>query len=188
MLTIITPCCRPENIPKLFDSIHFDKIDKWIIVYDTTNGRNYDKLYEGNSKILETFCSGGISGNPQRNHALSLIEDGFVYFLDDDNIIHPEFWSIVKILEPQFFYTFDQIGNEYSYIHYNCDTLYGNTIKLMYIDSAMFIIHKNFIQDIKWRNDLYNADGHFIINIYNNNKSSHKYINKIGCYYNYLRK
>jgi hypothetical protein len=188
MLTIITPCYRQENIPKLFDSIRFEQIDKWIIVYDTTNNRKYDKLYDDNPKIIECFFEGGISGNPQRNYALSLVEDGFIYFLDDDNIIHPNFWSIVKTLDPHFFYTFDQIGNEYSYFHYGCDTLYGNRIALLYIDTAMYIIHKKFIKDIKWREDLYNADGYFICDIFNNNIGAHKYINKIGCYYNYLRK
>ena len=188
MLTIITPCYRQFNIPKLFDSIHFDKIDKWIIVYDTSNDRKYEQLYKNNPKILEVECSGGISGNPQRNYALNLVDDGFIYFLDDDNIIHQNFWSIIKSLDENYFYTFDQIGNQYSYIYYKCDTLYGNRIELFYIDTAMFIVHKKFIKDIKWKNDVYNADGYFICDIFNNNKESHKYINRVGCYYNYLQK
>ena len=35
MFTIITPCCRPENLETMLPSIDFDKVDKWIIVYDT---------------------------------------------------------------------------------------------------------------------------------------------------------
>ena len=35
-ITIITPCSRIHNLPMLHESIKFDKINKWIIVYDTT--------------------------------------------------------------------------------------------------------------------------------------------------------
>ena len=35
-ITIITPCNRIHNLPMLYESIKFDKINKWIIVYDTT--------------------------------------------------------------------------------------------------------------------------------------------------------
>ena len=39
MLTIITPCSRPENLKLMRDSIDFDCIDQWIIVHDTTRTR-----------------------------------------------------------------------------------------------------------------------------------------------------
>ena len=51
----------------------------------------------------------------------------------------------------------------------------------------MFIVHKNHIGDIRWIKEYYDADGHFICNILNNNRDAHIYINSIGCYYNYLR-
>jgi hypothetical protein len=188
MLTIITPCCRQGNLPHLFNSINFDKIHKWIIVYDTSNERNYSKLYEEHPKIQEYFCSGGISGNPQRNFALDIVEDGFIYFLDDDNIIHPNFWAVVEQLDDNHFFTFDQIGNDYCKYHYGSDILEGNRVELFYIDTAMYILHKKFINDIRWKNELYNADGHFITDIYNNHKSSHKYINIVASYYNHLRR
>ena len=90
MLTIITPCSRPDNLGMLSKSIKFDKIDKWIIVYDTTKDRTYKKSFEGNSKIIEVECNdAGDYGNQQRNYGMSLVDDGFIYFLDDDNIVHP---------------------------------------------------------------------------------------------------
>jgi hypothetical protein len=179
MLTIITPCCRPENLSKLYDSIHFDKVHKWIIVYDTSKDRMYDKLYEGNPKIQELESNTGISGNPQRNLALSLVEDGFIYFLDDDNIIHPNFWNIFDSFEPEKFYTFDQQrGNT---------ILFGNRIQLDHIDTAMIIVHKTHVDNLRWEEDKYNADGIFIVELYNKNKFLHMYINTIASYYNYLR-
>ena len=179
MLTIITPCCRPENLSKVYDSIQFEKIYQWIIVYDISNGRTCEKRYKGNPKIKELECNTGISGNPQRNLALSLVDDGFIYFLDDDNIIHPNFWNIYDSFEPEKFYTFDQKREN--------TILLGNNIQLDKIDTAMFIVHKTHVNDLLWQEDKYNADGIFIVELYNKNKHLHVYINTIACYYNYLR-
>jgi len=200
MLTIITPCCRQLNIPKLFDSILFQKISKWIIVYDTSKDITYDKLYTDHPQISEYECNDpGIVGNSQRNFALNLVHDGFVYFLDDDNIIHPNFWSIVDTLDENYFYTFDQlrttkmqlkeppllnrnISDNYKIIN---RILLGNNIRPCKIDTAMFIVHKKMIRDIKW-SDKYAADGIFISEIYKQNENNHIYINETCCYYNYL--
>lgn len=178
-ITIVTPCYRQKNIPRMFDSILFDRIDKWIIVYDTSKDRKYDKLYPSNPKIVEVTNNLGISGNPQRNYGMSLVDDGFIYFLDDDNIIHPAFWNITRSLNTKYFYTFDQLRDG--------NTFYGNTIEVGKIDTAMFIATKEQIGNIKWIEDKYDADGYFISEILKNNKNSHKYINEIGSYYNYLR-
>jgi len=181
MLSIITPCYRQELIPFIYDCIMFDKIHKWIIVYDTSNNRTYEKIYKEHPKILEVECSDpGTWGNAQRNYGMSLVEDGFIYFLDDDNIIHPNFWNIIEILHNDYFFTFDQMRD------YHNKIFYGNRIEVKFIDTAMFIIHKQHIQDIKWRTDEYGADGFFICDILNRNPNSHIYINIIGCYYNFI--
>lgn len=179
MISIITPCSRQANLPKLYESIDFNRIDQWVIVYDTSN-KTYKKLYEGHPKIKEVECQGGISGNPQRNYGLTLVDDGFIYFLDDDNIIHPNFWKILDGLEHTKFYTFDQLRNK------NGQILYGNNVRVGSIDTAMFIVHKSHIGDIQWINNRYDADGYFISEILDKNKSSHAYINSIGCYYNFI--
>jgi hypothetical protein len=120
-------------------------------------------------------------GQPQRNYGMSLVDDGYIYFLDDDNIIHPQFWSIVDLLDNEKFFTFNQIRNIKGRI------LYGNNITVCYIDTAMFIVHKKHIGNIKWLEDRFCSDGFFICDINTNNKESHVYINSIGCYYNYLQ-
>jgi hypothetical protein len=180
MLTIITPSCRQLLLHKIKESIEFEKIDRWIIVYDTSKNRSYNKIFN-HPKILETFCDHvGVVGHPQRNYGLSLVENGHIYFLDDDNIIHPNFWSIVNRLDIRFFYTFDQMRNK------NGQLLLGNNVRVNHIDTAMFIVHKNHIKDIKWHEDRYNADGYFITDIFRTNPRSHIYINELACYYNFL--
>ena len=54
-ITIITPCSRIQNLPMLYDSIKFDKIHKWIIVYDTTIDSYYHSFLS-HKQILEVDC------------------------------------------------------------------------------------------------------------------------------------
>ncbi len=58
---------------------------------------------------------------------------------------------------------------------------------MYYIDTTMYIIHKNMIGNIKWQEDLYSVDGKFITDIYKTNKYNHIYFNTHYCYYNYLK-
>lgn len=179
-LTIITPCCRPKNLIKLKESIKFDLIDKWIIVYDTSKDRRYTMQFQDNSKILELECNTpGVAGHPQRNYGISHVEDGYIYMLDDDNIIHPDFWKICITFEMPYFYTFDRTTK---WAHF------GNNISIGNIDTAMFCVNKEHIKNIRWQEDKYQADGFFIIDINKANKHLHKYINIIAAYYNFLGK
>jgi hypothetical protein len=183
-ISIITPCSRIHNLLALYESIKFDKIHKWIIVYDTTVNR-YSHSFLSHKKIIEVDCKSslnGIVGNTQRNYGLSFVEDdNYIYFLDDDNIIHPNFWKIIEELETDTIHTFNQYRDKHGNI------LLGNRIEINYIDTAMYIIHKNMIGNIKWQEDLYAADGKFITDLYATGKYKHKYFNKYYCYYNYLQ-
>ena len=183
-ITIITPCSRVQNLPMLYESIQFDKIHKWIIVYDTTIDSYYHSFLS-HKQILEVDCKSslnGVVGNTQRNYGLSLVDDdNYIYFLDDDNIIHPNFWKIVEELETDTIHTFNQYRDKHENI------LLGNRIEINYIDTTMYIIHKNMIGDIKWQEDFYAADGKFITDVYLTGRYKHKYFQNYYCYYNYLK-
>ena len=142
---------------------------------------------EKHDKIKEHIFRGeGISGNPQRNFALELIEsfDTYLYFLDDDNIVHPDLYELLDTIEPGKMYTFDQSRpkNVYPYKTF----LPGNNIELFNIDTAMFLIDFNLCKDIRWIPDKYNADGHYIKECYETNKDNWIYVNKTMAYYNKL--
>jgi hypothetical protein len=144
-------------------------------------------LHKKNKKIKEYIFKGeGISGNPQRNFALELIEsfDTYLYFLDDDNIIHPELYDLLDTIDSGKMYTFDQSRpkNVYPYKTF----LPGNNIELFNIDTAMFLIDFNLCKDIRWIPDKYNADGHYIKECYEANKDNWVYVNKTMAYYNKL--
>jgi predicted O-methyltransferase YrrM len=180
-LTIITPSCRPNNLINIKNSINFDYIEEWIIVYD---GSKIDENFsifknENNNKIKEFVYKGeGISGNPQRNYALTKItnQDTLLFYLDDDNIIHSHIYKLLNIIDNNNFYTFNQSNR-----------INGDNIKVNDIDSAMFIIPYNLCKNIKWIVNKYNADGFYIEECYKNNIDKHIYVNNVLCYYNYLQ-
>lgn len=181
-LTIITPCTRPHFLSQLYDSINFDKITQWIIIYDVSRGEKIETKFDGNPKILELKCeTPGVSGGTQRNAGLEITEDGFIYFLDDDNIIHPEFWNIFDTVESDKFYTFNCVAA------INGSILYGNQCRYGTIDTSMYLVPRKIIGDIRWNNE-YGADGIFIEDIYEKNKDKLCYINKVAAYYNYISK
>jgi len=179
-ITIITPCCRPENLQKVIKFMNFDYIDEWIIVYDSAKVINFEKQFTDNPKINEYFYKfdgTGLSGHPQRNYGLTQVQNKntFIYFLDDDNIIHQELYKLLNVVSKGYFYTFNQVNR-----------IPGNNINVGFIDTAMFLIDYNLIKNTQWVNDKYYADGIFISDIYNTHPDKWIYVNNMNCYYNFL--
>ena len=98
-----------------------------------------------------------------------------VYYLDDDNIIHPDLYKLMNIVNPTYLYTFNQM-----------DRIKGKEIKMGKIDTAMFLSHYSMIKGIKWERKNYNADGVYIETLNSNNPGVHVYVNNDLSYYNYL--
>ncbi len=187
-ITIITPSYRINNLIKLRKSINFNYVNDWIIVYDGNKINDNPYLFKNDEykdKIREFIFKGeGISGNPQRNFALNQInnDNTYLYYLDDDNLIHPNFYKLLNIIENNKIYTFNQKRptNIYPYV----DLLKGNNIELFKIDTAMFLIDYKLCKNIYWILDKYNADGYYIKECYEKNMDSHIYIDNVLSYYN----
>lgn len=176
-LTIITPSYRVDNLVKIKNSIDFNYVDEWIIVYDENKIHENPKLFE-DSKIKEYVFKGeGISGNPQRNFALTQVSNpnSLIYFLDDDNAMHSKLYRLLNIISNNNIYTFNQFNR-----------IKGNIIQVSYIDTAMFIIPYQICKDIKWIADKYEADGYFIKECYEKNRDSHIFVDNDLCYYNII--
>lgn len=175
-LNIITPCSRPENLDVVSKSINIPKENyRWIVVFDS-------ETIPENIPECEAYCIkdvNSVSGFSQRNLALELITEGWVYLQDDDTVMHPELWDNIKDLDNDFI-SFDQVWN--SGVH----RLYGNIVKLSYVDSHNFIVHTSLIGDEKFVINRRDADGVFAENCYNRAKNKH-YINKVLSVYNSLQ-
>ena len=96
MIHIITPCTRPENLAVMQESIPLEC--SWTIVLDKSVA---ETPVSGLRATLYRSPNTGHAGNPNRNFALEhMYFDDFdwIYILDDDNIIHPEWYRHVKDL------------------------------------------------------------------------------------------
>lgn len=178
-MTIITPSIRPENIPKLYDSINFDYVDKWHIVYDGKKIAQNPHLYATHPQIHEHVFTGiGTSGNPQRNYVLDLIDnmDTYIYFLDDDNVIHPSLYHLLDIADDKRIYTFDSTK------------IPGHIPSPSFIDSAQFLADFSIISNIRWIPHLYTADGVYIEVCHYLNIDKWIYVNHVMANYNHLQK
>ena len=177
-LTIITPSYRIDNLLQVKNSINFDYVDEWIIVYDGIKINDNPKLFvnQENNKIKEyIYKCEGISGNPQRNYALSKITNTntLLYYLDDDNIIHPNLYKLLNIIDNNKLYTFNQYNG-----------IKGDNVSCFNIDTAMIIIPYKICKNISWILNKYEADGYYIEECYNNNKNIHIFVDNDLCYYN----
>ena len=180
--TIITPSYRVNSLIEIKTSINFEYIDQWIIVYDGNKIEANPCIFQGNNKIKEyVFERKGTSGNPQKNYALNKITNPntLLYNLDDDNVLHPNLYILldnnIRVRDYDETYTFNQY-------RIKC-----NNINVGYIDTAMVIIPFSLCKNIKWKLDIYEADGYYIKECYDKNKDKHAYIDEDLCYNNFLQ-
>lgn len=176
-LTIITPSYRTDNLLEIYKSINFNYVEEWIIVYDENKITKNPEIFKDNDKIKEYICKdeNSVFGNAQRNHALTNVTNPntILYYLDDDNTIHPNLYLLLNIVENDKLYTFN-LHNIFTH----------NIIKCGYIDTSMFLVPYKLYKDEKWILDKQYADGLYIESIYNKNKNIHIYVNNYLCYHN----
>lgn len=213
-LVIITPCSRPQNLGLVLDSIRFQHVVRWIIVHDVTS-RPFDVsalTIPWHPKIAHLTEAGGAFGNPQRNRALDDLFKSrarvyapgiFVYFLDDDNVIHPRFWRILQQARAGYMYSFDSVqpdaaraAQEFAHVLRGQDQdstlptnvchLKGNRLEVGQIDTAQVLMDWSLIGALRWECDRYDADGIFLSALYARHAAVHRYVPEGACYYNFL--
>lgn len=90
-LTIITACSRPENLRTMLDGVAQCRRTfevRWLIVHDRV--RTPEPMPDW--VVQHTHeAPNPVAGKAQVNHALDLIDRGWVWVLDDDNLVHPGF-------------------------------------------------------------------------------------------------
>jgi len=186
-LTIITPCCRPANLKKLYDTIRFEFVDEWIIVYDGKHVKENPRMFSSNPKVSEYIYEGtGCMGSPQRNFGMDQIQNwnSWLFFLDDDNMIHPGLYEMTRRAHPGRIYTFDQLRPDGT-------ILKGNKIKKGYIDTASILIHADLVRENpRWPIYLTHTlggDGKFIEDLHSLYSPKFVYLNRVLGYHNGLK-
>lgn len=183
MLKIVTPLSRPENLVAIFNSIVWQfrgpadvhKKLQWDIVMDASVFSNGDKaklIYQFQQlteeyhwlRMLHSPIENSYVGHSHRNYYLDNYaeESDHIYFLDDDTLLHPDFYS--TLMEKQYFtpenmaILFDQ-ENATGQIRLNADP---NKISVGNIDMGMYVINNKFTEGLRFEEDNYCADGVFI--------------------------
>lgn len=205
-LNIITPCSRPENLFKMYDSIFgntafFPKenIYWWIcgdkaLVYQKKSWFDFNEdFYQKNENIILDIGDSKNStvGNYQRNYSLNLASKtptNWFIFIDDDNLIHPEFyWQFYRDLlntAPKYkAYVYAQDRRE------DLGVILEPSKGIGYkkTDSSQFVVRGDLIGKTRWKEDDYNADGLFIEELYKKDPSSFFLSDKILSLRNALR-
>ena len=187
-VTIITPSIRPENLLKIKESIRFEYVNEWIIVYDgkkiLENPHQFDTGADCEKITEHVYLGEGTSGNPQRNYALDHVKnpDTYLYFLDDDTIIHSDLYELLDVVKDGKMYTFDQ--KRPADVFPFKEVLKGDNVKVFNIDTGMMLIDFNLCKDIRWTIDKYNSDGIYITECFSRNIMKWEYVNKVMSYYN----
>jgi hypothetical protein len=101
-VTIIVPASRPHLLPHILRSIRFNLVHEVIVVHAYISPARKPQLgHLRNPKIVELFNTKtpGKFGNPERNMGLASLPRsrvGWVYFLDDDNMMHQNMWMVMQ--------------------------------------------------------------------------------------------
>jgi len=177
-LNIITPCTRPNNLHDIAKTINIPRDSyRWIVVFDAYDIPKVDIPQECEAYAIKV--EGSIYGNGQRNHAIDKVENGHIYFNDDDTTIHPYLWENVNHLNVDFI-SFSQEWKDRNM------RLKGNLIEVGSIDSHNFIVSKQCVGDKRWNLDEYESDGIFAKQCYQDAASS-TFIPKVLSIYNSLK-
>ena len=189
-LSIITPCTRPLNLPAMYGSIlkmGSDQIE-WIIIYDSDQIDERIKQYESFVPIIITNKKGGFAyASNQRNKGLELAKGDWLYFLDDDNLIHPKLLRKIKYFgNEDTILIFNQFATNWKRRIKKFDFSY---IRPGFIDTAQLVIPSKY-KHIKWSNERKYAEEYDYIQALRNEAGDHnfKFVDRIFAYRNYLRK
>ena len=105
IINILTRCTRPQNLLTISKTIFTDLFEiNWYILFDTTILKDIDvsllmELSNIGAKIKFLKSDPNSFGYNMINEVLDEITDGWVYILDDDNIIHPDFYNALSEIE-----------------------------------------------------------------------------------------
>jgi len=184
MFTIITPTFKrdPNILKRCLDSINAQTYKHWkhiVIIDDNKFEPHISKeiLTEYKTPNRVFILNGTNSnnyGNTPRQKAISLADSGYIVFIDDDNVVFPNyldtfFKAIHENLEKKVFICkIIHCGPLPSHFGEPPKILDGIPPKLQNIDTLQFCVDTITMKTYGWLDKGYMADGHTIQNICDN--------------------
>lgn len=144
MLYILTPCSRPYNLKEIHATIPPQA--QWVICHD------FDDAYipELSNAIVMKVDKTSQYGVNARNHMLNTIpfkDEDWIYFLDDDNIIHEDFYKYIEFalkLDMYAMVTWAQVDNRGKH---RLKALVEPVVAA--IDTASYMVNHKFVKDLR---------------------------------------
>jgi glycosyltransferase involved in cell wall biosynthesis len=179
---IVTPSRRPFNLEFIAETIPQEC--EWVVVFDKTVKNEHTVE---NATVIHSQDT-GFWGNPNRNIGLEYIKNNFhpsdndwIYILDDDNVIHPEWWSNIQLHlnSTESIITWGQV-----WASGQPRTEPTDTPKIATIDTSQYMVRWSVAKNLRFEH-IYEADG-----IYAEEASklgSVKKLDQYLGYYNFLR-
>ena len=192
LLNIVTAASRPYNIKLITDNIKsvITKCEvRWYLIFDN---RKVEEFTPKDCHYYD-FIPGDISGAPQKNKALDLIDSGWVYFLDDDNLMHEEYESCflkkIKIKRGVYKNGIKQQGNIQGVVFNQLSngSLRANPKNGSLVDCGQFTVEREIIGNQRFNLDFYASDGVFFEEIYNKHKEKIIFADEPFTYYNAIK-
>ncbi len=197
-LNIVTRCTRPQFLQKvktsIFKTVNFDI--KWWVVFDTRVIKDVDAEFLTDLQLLggQTLFLKGEEGDMAHSllsKVIDKINEGFIYFLDDDNILHENFYDVllknIKENPEKRGFIFSQKVGGVDFSGLDIREAKPENTRVQHIDMAQFLLRRDLIGDNRFVSGDYKADGYFIEKIYNLNKEDFLFIPEVLCYYNKLK-
>lgn len=195
-LIIVTPLSRVNNLPLIYENLLLNSATlklHWMIMVDEKIHHEIQRIQNAivstetlQVSVLASPSKNNLAGHGHKNVALEMLgENDWVYFLDDDNIIHP---SLLKFIsENDLFNSCDGIVVAQVWkngaVRLNVSS---DKIKVCHVDTASTVLSMRAIGETRFREGDYVADGYFIEEVYNKNSDKFLLFDIPMCYYNYL--
>lgn len=160
----------------------------WVVMHDMSHHCPKDVMLvqHRDFKVLHTAYDSGEPGKPQgvghkaRNEWLDLNVLGWTYFLDDDNLLHPEFWARAQECESKRMMVFAQEHSE--------GAVRAPNVQPCHIDLAQFVFRREAVPQGLRFGLHYEGDGEFISALWESLSPDDRVsLDRVGCYYNRLR-
>lgn len=200
-LTILTRCSRLNNISKVRDSVYKNNTKLhiiWKVFFDTSILKDIDSeiltsIQEMGGHTYFMRSVPGDFGHQMLNKGINDTKDGFIYILDDDNVIHEDFYeniyNAITSNSNKGGFVFNQKVNGKDFTGLDIRVCGPDSMKVSKVDSAQYVFNKSIIRDIRIDAMNYIADSIFAEKVYtSNNPDQFYFIDKVLCYYNFLQK
>ena len=200
IINVITRCTRVHNLRQIKDNVFNNTSGltiKWHVVFDTGVLKDIDAelLHDISGDNVTIHYIKGVAGEmmyPQCSEIAKNCE-GWVYLLDDDNLIHENFYKEVYELltnqtnsDKKVIIVAQLVGGK-DFTGLEIREAHPKHTKYQHIDIAQMLIHSDVFENYSFTGD-YAADGFFIEKVLRDHKEWFVWKTDVLSHYNYLEK